>query len=93
MKTFIILTALLWYEGIGTVQTDFTTVTFSNHEECQEYVFKNKVKLIDGLFDMHRMKDDKVFGMVELRSFEFFCETKYILEEEEKEESKFLMEL
>jgi hypothetical protein len=85
MKTFIILTALLWYEGIGTVQTDFTSISFSSHEECQEYVFNNKEK--------HRMKNDKVFGMVELRSFELFCETKYILEEEDKEESKYLMEL
>jgi|TARA_B100001093_G_scaffold484628_1_gene518231 hypothetical protein len=93
MKTFIILTALLWYEGIGTVQTDFTSISFSSHEECQEYVFNNKVDLIDGLLEKHRMKNDKVFGMVELRSFELFCETKYILEEEDKEESKYLMEL
>ena len=56
-------------------------------------MFNNKVDLIDGLLEKHRMKNDKVFGMVELRSFELFCETKYILEEEDKEESKYLMEL
>ena len=98
MKVIVILTAMLWYEGIGiSAQTDFTRVQFKSITECQDYVFKNKVMLIDELFEMHRVVDDKVFGPVNLRSFEFFCETKYI-EGEEKElplesEDSFIMEL
>ena len=95
MKVIVILTAMLWYEGIGTTaQTDFTEIKFKTITECQEYVFLNKVELVDGLLEMHRVVDDKVFGPSKLRSFEFFCETKYILEEEIKEEDdKIIMEL
>ena len=94
MKVIVILTAMLWYEGIGmSAQTDFTRVEFKTITECQDYVFKNKVMLIDELFDAHKVVDDKVFGQVNLRSFEFFCETKYIEEEIKEEEDKFMMEL
>ena len=95
MKVIVILTAMLWYEGIGmSAQTDFTRVEFKTITECQDYVFKNKVMLIDELFEIHRVVDDKVFGPVNLRSFEFFCETKYIEEEESNEEdNKIIMEL
>ena len=95
MKVIVILTAMLWYEGIGTTaQTDFTEMKFNTITECQEYVFLNKVELVDGLLEMHRVVDDKVFGPSRLSSFEFFCETKYKLEEETKEEDdKIIMEL
>ena len=50
--------------------------------------------LIDDFFEIHRVVDDKVFGPVNLRSFEFFCETKYIEQEESNEEdNKIIMEL
>ena len=89
---------MLWYEGIGmSAQTDFTRVEFKTITECQDYVFKNKVMLIDELFDAHKVVDDKVSGQVNLRSFEFFCETKYIEGEEEELppelEDSFIMEL
>ena len=98
MKVIVILTAMLWYEGIGTTaQTDFTRAQFKTIAECQDYVFKNKVDLVDKLLLAHRSMDDKVFGQVSLRSFEFFCETKYIMEEEEEElppeEDKLILEL
>ena len=98
MKVIVILTVMLWYEGIGmSAQTDFTRVQFKTIAECQDYVFKNKVMLIDELFDAHRVVDDKVFGPVNLKSFEFFCETKYIEGEEEELppelEDSFIMEL
>ena len=98
MKVFVILTAMLWYEGVGTyAQTDFTREKFSSISECQDYVFKNKVDLVDKLLLAHRSMDDKVFGQVSLRSFEFFCETKYIKEEEKEElppeENKLILEL
>ena len=94
MKEIVSVTPMLWYEGIGmSAQTDFTRVEFKTITECQDYVFKNKVMLIDELFDAHKVVDDKVFGQVNLRSFEFFCETKYIEEEIKEEEDKFMMEL
>ena len=98
MKVFVILTAMLWYEGVGAyAQTDFTREKFSSISECQDYVFKNKVDLVDKLLLAHRSMDDKVFGQVGLRSFEFFCETKYIMEEEEEElppeKDKLILEL
>ena len=44
MKVIVILTAMLWYEGIGiSAQTDFTRVQFKSISECQDYVFKNNV--------------------------------------------------
>ena len=64
MKVIVILTAMLWYEGIGmSAQTDFTRVQFKSITECQDYVFKNKVMLIDELFEMHRVVDDKVLKL------------------------------
>ena len=87
MKVIVVLTAMLWYEG-SIIHTDTYTKDFLTHEECQNFTFLNKVELVDGLLAKHRFYDDKVFGLVNLQSFDFFCETKYIIEEEEVEETK-----
>tara|TARA_B100000927_G_scaffold109932_1_gene88730 strand:+ start:357 stop:641 length:285 start_codon:yes stop_codon:yes gene_type:complete len=87
MKIIVVLTAMLWYEG-SIIHTDTYTKDFLTHEECQNFTFLNKVELVDGLLAKHRFYDDKVFGLVNLQSFDFFCETKYIIEEEEVEETK-----
>ena len=87
MKVIVVLTAMLWYEG-SIIHTDTYTKDFLTHEECQNFTFLNKVELVDGLLAKHRFYDDKVFGLVNLQSFDFFCETKYIIEDEEVEETK-----
>ena len=87
MKVIVVLTAMLWYEG-SIIETDTYTKDFLTHEECQNFTFLNKVELVDGLLAKHRFYDDKVFGLVNLKSFDFFCETKYIIEDEEVEETK-----
>ena len=87
MKIIVVLTAMLWYEG-SIIHTDTYTKDFLTHEECQNFTFLNKVELVDGLLAKHRFYDDKVFGLVNLQSFDFFCETKYIIEDEEVEETK-----
>ena len=87
MKVIVVLTAMLWYEG-SIIHTDTYTKDFLTHEECQNFTFLNKVELVDGLLAKHRFYDDKVFGLVNLKSFDFFCETKYIIEDEEVEETK-----
>ena len=87
MKVIVVLTAMLWYEG-SIIETDTYTKDFLTHEECQNFTFLNKVELVDGLLAKHRFYDDKVFGLVNLQSFDFFCETKYIIEDEEVEETK-----
>ena len=87
MKVIVVLTAMLWYEG-SIIHTDTYTKDFLTHEECQNFTWFNKVELVDGLLAKHRFYDDKVFGLVNLKSFDFFCETKYIIEDEEVEETK-----
>ena len=87
MKVIVVLTAMLWYEG-SIIHTDTYTKDFLTHEECQNFTFLNKVELVDGLLAKHRFYDDKVFGLVNLQTFDFFCETKYIIEDEEVEETK-----
>ena len=87
MKVIVVLTAMLWYEG-SIIHTDTYTKDFLTHEECQNFTWINKVELVDGLLAKHRFYDDKVFGLVNLQTFDFFCETKYIIEDEEVEETK-----
>ena len=87
MKIIVVLTAMLWYEG-SIITEDTYTKDFLTHEQCQSFAWLNKVELVDGLLAKHRFYDDKVFGLVNLQSFDFFCETKYIIEEEEVEETK-----
>tara|TARA_Y100001937_G_C7039896_1_gene294137 strand:- start:37 stop:324 length:288 start_codon:yes stop_codon:yes gene_type:complete len=95
MKIIVVLTAMLWYEG-SIITEDTYTKDFLTHEQCQSFAWLNKVELVDGLLAKHRFYDDKVFGIVELQSFDFFCETKYIIEDEEiepEEEPKLILEL
>ncbi len=87
MKVIVVLTAMLWYEGSIT-NMDTYTKDFLTHEECQNFTWLNKVELVDGLLAKHRFYDDKVFGQVTLKGFDFFCETKYITEDEEVEQTK-----
>ena len=48
---------------------------FTNKKECHEYVYQNKVKLVDSV-----LKDFRNFDGKELNGFEFFCEGKTIEE-------------
>ena len=45
--------------------------TFQTKEQCQEYIVKNKVELVDSILNQFRNKDGEV-----LKTFEFFCEGK-----------------
>ena len=44
---------------------------FTNKEDCHEYVYQNKVKLVDSV-----LEDFRNFEGKELNGFEFFCEGK-----------------
>ncbi len=86
MKTFIILTAILWYEGVTqTAKTDFM-MKFPSINHCQQYLFENKVIIVDQLMEKNRFRDDPIFGdNLELKGYEFYCETLWVEPEQEDE--------
>ena len=70
----VIITAMLWYNGSPVpYETDWRTLTFDSVSECREYVFRNKVELTEGLFELHGV-DEK--GN-KLKTWEYYCRTEY----------------
>jgi hypothetical protein len=55
--------------------TEYNLITFDDDQTCHAYIEDNKVKLIDSMLEKFRTSDG-----LELKSFEFFCETKYLEE-------------
>ena len=70
-----IITVLLTYNVPVIMLTEYNLITFDDDQTCHAYIEDNKVKLIDSMLEKFRTSDG-----LELKSFEFFCETKYLEE-------------
>ena len=68
-----ILTVMMWYEGEQTRNTYLQEMQFITDTACKDYLFDNKVTLVDSLLEKFRNLD----GM-EMQSFEYFCESKFV---------------
>ena len=68
-----VLTVMMWYEGEQTRNTHLQDMEFISEDACQEYLFDNKVILVDSLLEKFRNID----GM-NMKSFEYFCEGKFV---------------
>jgi hypothetical protein len=66
-----VLTVMMWYEGEQTRNSFLQDMEFISQDQCKEYLFQNKVMLVDSLFE--NFKD--LNGM-NMKSFEYFCEGK-----------------
>lgn len=72
MTNSVILTVMLWYAGLAEPQsTRYLLQEFNSHDQCQEYIFKNKVTLVESL-----LAEMKQVGPLELESFEYYCQDK-----------------
>jgi len=73
-----LITAMLVYsDPQDPVYTDYLTKSFDTKTECLNYVYWNKVHLVDGIYEAHRF-----LGEEELTSYAFFCENRYVALEE-----------
>tara|TARA_R100000541_G_scaffold9610_1_gene17324 strand:+ start:41 stop:265 length:225 start_codon:yes stop_codon:yes gene_type:complete len=70
-----IITVLLTYNVPVSMLTEYNLITFDDDQACHAYIENNKVELIDSMLEKFRTSDG-----LELKSFEFFCETKYLEE-------------
>ena len=68
-----ILTVMMWYEGEQTRNTYLQELQFISDTACKDYLFTNKVMLVDSLLEKFR----NIEGM-DMQSFEFFCEGKFV---------------
>ena len=68
-----VLTVMMWYEGEQTRNTHLQDMEFISEDACQQYLFDNKVILVDSLLEKFRNID----GM-NMQSFEYFCEGKLV---------------
>ena len=68
-----ILTVMMWYEGEQTRNTYLQELQFISDTACKDYLFTNKVMLVDSLLEKFR----NIEGM-DMQSFEYFCEGKVV---------------
>jgi len=68
-----ILTVMMWYEGDQTRNTYLQELQFISDTACKDYLFTNKVMLVDSLLEKFR----NIEGM-DMQSFEYFCEGKFV---------------
>ena len=68
-----ILTVMMWYEGEQTRNTYLQELQFISDTACKDYLFTNKVMLVDSLLEKFR----NIEGM-DMQSFEYFCEGKFV---------------
>ena len=68
-----ILTVMMWFGGEETRNTHLQDMHFISKDACEQYLFDNKVTLVDSLLLKFRNTD----GM-EMESFEYFCEGKFV---------------
>ena len=68
-----ILTVMMWYEGEQTRNTYLQELQFISDIACKDYLFTNKVMLVDSLLEKFR----NIEGM-DMQSFEYFCEGKFV---------------
>ena len=72
---YFIITAMLFFSGTDQViYTQYDKATFDSNITCQEFLFQNKVKLFLELLDNHNRDGD-------MKGLEFFCESRYSVEE------------
>ena len=71
-----IITAMLVYsDPKKPVYSDYIAKAFDTKTECLNYVYWNKVLLVDNLLNKHRLLENK-----ELTTFALFCENRYLNE-------------
>ena len=68
-----ILTVMMWFGGEETRNSYLQEIQFGSEDACQQYLFDNKVTLVDSLL----LKFRNVDGM-SMQSFEYFCEGKFV---------------
>ena len=68
-----ILTVIMWYEGEQTRNTYSQEMQFISDTACKDYLFDNKVTLVDSLLEKFRNLE-----VMEMQSFEYFCEGKFV---------------
>jgi len=64
---------MMWYEGEQTRNTHLQDMQFISEDHCQDYLFDNKVMLVDSLL----LKFRDIDGMT-MQSFEYFCEGRFV---------------
>jgi len=64
---------MMWYEGEQTRNTYLQELQFISDTACKDYLFTNKVMLVDSLLEKFR----NIEGM-DMQSFEYFCEGKFV---------------
>ena len=68
------ITAMLWYHDVEKTQmSDYVLKSFDTKSECLNYIWDNKVDMIDLLYEAHKEKNDK-----KLRTFAFYCENRFV---------------
>ena len=70
---WIIRAMLVYAEPKSPVYSDYMTQSFDTRTECLNYVYWNKVALVEQLLDKHKLYENK-----ELTTFAFFCENRYL---------------
>ena len=68
-----VLTVMMWYESEQTRNTHLQDIEFISKDACQQYLFDNKVMLVDSLLEKFRNIDS-----MNMKSFEYFCEGKFV---------------
>ena len=73
-----VITSMLRYHDVEKpILTDYLIKSFDTKPACLNYVWDNKVDMIDGLLEVHREVDG-----VKLRTFAFYCENRFVELEE-----------
>ena len=60
---------MMWYEGGETRYTYLQDMVFISEDQCQQYLFDNKVTLVTSLIEKFKNLDDMT-----MLSFEHYCE-------------------
>ena len=65
---------MLLYEDVEKpVITDYLIKSFDSKYECLDYVWENKVDMIEELFNIHKEVNGK-----KLKTFAFYCENRFV---------------
>ena len=72
-----ILTVMMWFGGEETRNSHLQDMHFVSKDACQQYLFDNKVVLVDSLLEKFRSIED-----MNMESFEYFCEGKPVQTDE-----------
>lgn len=70
-----VITVLLTYNIPVSIHTEYNVITFNDDQACWNYIEKNEVMLVDSMLEKFKNNDKH-----DIRSFEFFCENRYLEE-------------